>query len=152
MSSAVTSINDTTDASLVQRFVALYQHLDYDSLSQLAGVYADDIEFVDPLHQVRGLAQLTDYFSGLYKNLHHSSVEITDVIQGANEAALYWRMTLIHPKLNGGRAVVIDGHSHLKFSNRIHYHRDYFDAGQMLYEQLPLLGPVIRAVKRRASQ
>lgn len=152
MNSAVTPINDNTDATLVARFVALYQRLDYDSLSQLSSVYDGDIEFVDPLHRVRGLAQLTRYFSGLYKNLQHSSVEITDVLQGANEAALYWRMTLIHPRLNGGNAVVVEGHSQLKFSNRIHYHRDYFDAGQMLYEQLPLLGPVIKAVKRRAGQ
>ncbi|SDJ66223.1 SnoaL-like domain-containing protein [Ferrimonas sediminum] len=152
MNSAVTPITDDTDASLVARFVALYQRLDYQSLSQLTSVYDDDIEFIDPLHRVRGLTQLTRYFSSLYQNLQHSSIEITDLLHGANEAALYWRMTLVHPRLNRGKTVLVEGHSHLKYSDRIYYHRDYFDAGQMLYEQLPLLGPVVKAVKRRAGQ
>ncbi|HGP4674712.1 TPA: nuclear transport factor 2 family protein, partial [Vibrio cholerae O1] len=35
---------------------------------------------------------------------------------------------------------------------KVTYHRDYFDMGEMLYEQLPVLGQVIRAIKRRLGQ
>jgi hypothetical protein len=31
------------------------------------------------------------------------------------------------------------------------YHRDYFDAGEMLYENLPVVGRVIRWIKDQAG-
>ncbi|MCT7655735.1 hypothetical protein MBH78_16005 [Oceanimonas sp. NS1] len=55
------------------------------------------------------------------------------------------------PRLNGGRPVTVPGVSHLCFADSIYYHRDFFDLGAMLYEQLPLLGKGIRALKRRLN-
>jgi hypothetical protein len=43
----------------------------------------------------------------------------------------------------GGTLIKID-----KFE-KIIFHRDYFDAGAMLYEQIPLLGRVIKWVKQK---
>ena len=45
----------------------------------------------------------------------------------------------------------IHGASHLKFdtTGRIAYHRDYWDAADELYAKLPLIGPVMRYLKRR---
>ena len=34
---------------------------------------------------------------------------------------------------------------------RVLHHRDYFDAGELLYENLPLLGSAIRLVRNFAS-
>ena len=34
-------------------------------------------------------------------------------------------------------------------AGKVCQHRDYFDLGAMLYEQLPLLGPVVRTIKMR---
>jgi hypothetical protein len=45
--------------------------------------------------------------------------------------------------------VRLPGASHLRYDRLITAHRDYFDAGAMLYERLPLLGPLVRAVRRR---
>ncbi|HCW90926.1 MAG TPA: transcriptional regulator, partial [Marinobacter sp.] len=33
---------------------------------------------------------------------------------------------------------------------RIGYHRDYFDAGQLLYENVPVLGRMIRWIRGQA--
>ncbi len=58
-------------------------------------------------------------------------------------------MLLKHPRLNGGALVTVPGSTHLRFRDKVVYHRDYFDAGAMLYEQLPLIGMVIRIIKGR---
>ena len=43
--------------------------------------------------------------------------------------------------------------SYLKTRNgKIYYHRDYFDMGAMVYEQLPLLGRIVRKIKQRLGQ
>ena len=41
--------------------------------------------------------------------------------------------------------------SHLRFAadGRIAYHRDYWDAAEEVYEKVPLLGGLLRRIKRR---
>jgi hypothetical protein len=45
--------------------------------------------------------------------------------------------------------VTVPGSTHIKYREKVHYHRDYFDAGALLYEQIPLVGFMIRAIKAR---
>ncbi|WP_417346748.1 nuclear transport factor 2 family protein [Ferrimonas sp.] len=149
--SSPTSAQEGTAIELVARFVALYEELDHRQLYRLGELYHPQACFIDPLHRVEGLDNLTHYFEGLYRNLQQCRITIHDQMVSDDQAALYWTMELNHARLNGGRTVSLDGHSHLKFNALIHYHRDYFDAGQMLYEQLPLLGTLIKAVKKKAA-
>ena len=74
------------------------------------------------------------------------------MIAEENEAAIYWNMSYQHPRLNGGKIVNVQGSSHLKgCDDKVIFHRDYIDLGAMLYEQVPLLGRIIRFLKRRAT-
>ncbi|MDP3310767.1 MAG: nuclear transport factor 2 family protein, partial [Polaromonas sp.] len=47
----------------------------------------------------------------------------------------------------------VRGTSHLKLTGAglVSYHRDYWDAAEELYEKLPLLGSLMRWLKRRVS-
>jgi hypothetical protein len=45
----------------------------------------------------------------------------------------------------------VRGVSHLKISDKIDYHEDFYDMGAMLYEQLPLLGSVTRWLRLRLA-
>ena len=56
-----------------------------------------------------------------------------------------------HPRLRGGAPISVDGCSHLLWRDKVYQHRDYFDAGAMLYEHLPLMGGVIAWLKRRLA-
>lgn len=56
-----------------------------------------------------------------------------------------------HPRLRGGAPISVDGCSHLLWWDKVYQHRDYFDAGAMLYEHLPLMGGVIAWLKRRLA-
>jgi hypothetical protein len=48
---------------------------------------------------------------------------------------------------------VIHGATHLRFApdGRIAYHRDYWDAANELYAKLPLIGPVMRWLRRKLA-
>ena len=73
-------------------------------------------------------------------------------IDKGSEAAIYWQMHLRHKKINSGNTITVEGHSLLRRQdNRVIYHRDYFDIGSMIYEHLPVLGWIIRLIKRKAS-
>ncbi|MGN5148919.1 nuclear transport factor 2 family protein [Aeromonas enteropelogenes] len=133
------------------RFVALYQQLDRQLLHRLSEVYADEVVFIDPAHRIEGLAALSDYFAALYQRLAYCRFVITSQQQQGRQAWLGWTMTFSHPRLRGGKPVTVEGTTRLEFDEegKVCLHRDYFDLGAMLYEQLPLLGPLVRTIKGR---
>ncbi|GLS91932.1 transcriptional regulator [Psychromonas marina] len=138
--------------TLLDDFCTLYQNLNKDNLIRLKEVYSDDVLFTDPIHEVKGIDALTLYFENLYKNMEYCHFQINHVVQQPGEACLVWRMEYSHQKIKNGKKIAVDGCSHLTFSNKIDKHRDYLDLGQMLYEQLPVVGPVIKSIKKRAGK
>lgn len=140
------------NSQLIKDFSNLYQNLNKDNLSRLREVYSDNIVFTDPIQQVNGIDALCDYFEHLYQNMAHCNFHINQIIEQDGEACVIWRMEYAHKKINNGQSISVDGTSYLKFSEKIDSHRDYLDLGQMLYENLPLIGPVIKIIKKRASQ
>lgn len=133
------------------RFIGLYQQLDKQQLHRLPEVYAEHVVFTDPAHRIEGLAALGDYFAALYQRLAYCRFVITSQQQQGRQAWLGWTMTFSHPRLRGGEPVTVEGATRLEFdeTGKVCQHRDYFDLGAMLYEQLPLLGPVVRTIKMR---
>lgn len=133
------------------RFVALYQQLDRQQLHLLSEVYADEVIFIDPAHRIEGLAALSDYFAALYQRLTYCRFVITSQQQQGRQAWLGWTMTFSHPRLRGGKPVTVEGATRLELDEegKVCLHRDYFDLGAMLYEQLPLLGSLVRTIKGR---
>ncbi|QFI36948.1 nuclear transport factor 2 family protein [Moritella marina ATCC 15381] len=151
-----TALNDTTleqDNSLwLSHFIDVYTRLNKTNLHSLKKVYHHDIKFQDPLHEVAGIANLVSYFENLYTNLASCTFDITHQVLNDTEAAIYWDMTYIHPKLNRGKAITVSGHSHLKaLDDKVIYHRDYLDVGAMLYEHVPVLGHAVRYLKNNIA-
>jgi hypothetical protein len=137
----------------MKNFLTTYQELNADNLHRLDEIYSEKIHFIDPAHEIHGLERLRSYFAGLYREVQSISFQFNHPVNVDNEAYLQWLMSLQHPKLQGGHTISIPGASYLRFTDngKVDHHRDYFDLGAMLYEQLPLLGTVIRTLKRRLS-
>lgn len=134
---------------LVASFQQTFQELGHDNLAQLTDIYADEVVFEDPLHRVEGLAALTAYFERMYEGVESIGFEFGEVLESPGQAMLTWTMHMTHRRLRPRETLVLPGASHIRYGQRVHYHRDYFDAGALLYERLPLLGGVVRAVRRR---
>ncbi|AGE24190.1 MULTISPECIES: nuclear transport factor 2 family protein [Pseudomonas] len=140
-------------SDFLRRFAQAFATLDKHNLHLLDSLYSQDIAFADPLHQVHGLPELRRYFSELYSHISQLRFDyqgFDEVAEG--EGYLRWKMSFCHPRLNGGKVVRVEGCSHLMWrDNKVYRHRDYFDAGAMLYEHLPVFGRVISWLKRRIA-
>ncbi len=139
-------------SDFLHRFATEFTALDAGNLARLGELYSDDVLFRDPLHEVRGLPALQRYFAEMYANvgrLHFDFHSFDQVCDG--EGYLRWTMHFRHPRLRGGAPISVDGCSHLLWRDKVYQHRDYFDAGAMLYEHLPLMGGVIAWLKRRLA-
>lgn len=134
---------------VVERFKQTYARLNAQSLELLESLYGEEVEFQDPFHRIIGLPALRRYFAALYAQVECCSFVFEEEMVQGNRAVLMWTMSLTHPRLNGGAPVTVPGCTLIRFRDQVFYHRDYFDAGAMLYEQLPLIGMLVRVIKSR---
>ncbi|MCP1419063.1 hypothetical protein J3D47_003306 [Pseudomonas laurylsulfativorans] len=131
-------------------FASEFAALDASNLHKLKELYSHDVRFSDPLHEIQGLIALQDYFAALYANV--SELDFTfhgyDQVQDGI-GYLRWTMHYRHPRLRRGQRIKVDGCSYLLWHEKVYQHRDYFDAGALLYEHLPLMGTAIGWLKGR---
>src|SRR5690554_30490 len=136
----------------LEAFRVLFNQLDKGNLHKLPAVYSEDIQFQDPLGAVEGLDALTHYFAWAYSNVISCQFVFEDAVVQDSSATIPWVMLLRHKRIRGGREIQVAGISHVAVKcGKICYHRDYFDAGQLLYENLPVIGRVVRWVKGYAG-
>lgn len=137
-------------STFLQQFAERFAALDSSNLERLDELYSDDVLFRDPLHEVHGLPELRRYFTELYANVGELRFDFRgfdEVREG--EGYLRWHMHYRHPRLASGGLITVEGCSHLLWDDKVRQHRDYFDAGALLYEHLPLMGSAIAWLKRR---
>ena len=138
---------------VIQRFEQFYENLSLSSIENIADIYHPEIVFVDPISKHHGLASVKSYFTQLLENTTYCNCKIQVIMGADDQFSVTWKMQYAHAKLNRGREVIVDGITHLKQQDdRIILHRDYFDMGQMVYEQVPILRSVVKSIKKRMNE
>ena len=153
----LTNAGDLTSAEyLADRVKEAYVALDGSNsrdLSTLESLYSTDVCFEDPAHAIQGRSALMRYFETLFRGLGSCRFRFHRTVVDGTDLFLSWTMSFTHPRLNGGKTIRVEGASYLRTRNgQIYYHRDYFDLGAMLYENLPVLGRFIRRIKAGLGQ
>lgn len=138
------------NGSIVETFKAFYREIDAAKLDEIGLVYTDDIIFRDPIHQIGGIHALHGYMSDMFTNVRQCQFEYLDQLIGKHNAYIKWHMHFFHTKL-GAQIITVRGITHIEFDEKIHFHEDVYDLGQMLYEHIPLLGSATRFLKRRLA-
>ncbi len=145
------NISEAGKPTALNNLVDYFQTLCSESVAEIASVYTEDAYFCDPFNAVTGIAPIKHIFGEMFIRLHDPRFVITETIAQENGAILIWdfdfRIKSLKPQLTRR----IHGLSHVRFAadGRVNYHRDYWDAAGELYEQFPLIGSVLRWLKRR---
>ena len=133
---------------IIENFKTVYQGLDANNIDLVKTIYSKEVLFIDPFHEVNGLPALVEYFSKLYRNLDSCSFEFLKIYSNSSSAMLTWDMKFSHQAFKH-RIIEVPGSTEIRFDGKINFHRDYFDAGKMIYENIPVLGSAIRYIKRQ---
>ncbi len=156
MQTASSSIQQSQPDALqrLERFVEFYNQLNFSNLDTLRELYADQVEFIDPVHQILGLAALEQYFAHAYQNLQQCEFEMGAHGVGPHWGFVSWQMRFCHPAINAGALIVVDGSTELTYNEagKIIRHRDYYDLTQMVYQHLPVIGWLTGKVRNRMAQ
>ena len=137
----------------ITRFVHFFEGLEPGSVARLGEVYTTDVYFKDPFNEVHTLAEVQQIFSHMYVALDQPRFVVTGQVGEGNECFLTWNFEFHFRKQRMAGLQTVRGSSHLKFNRAglVSYHRDYWDAAEELYEKLPLLGSLMRWLKRRVN-
>ncbi|MDP1533449.1 MAG: nuclear transport factor 2 family protein [Rubrivivax sp.] len=137
----------------VARIVQVFETLKPADVAALDRIYQADASFKDPFNEVQGLAKIQRIFEHMFATLEQPRFRILDAVVDGDQVFLRWDF-LFRMKRFQRDAQCIHGGSYLRLAadGRITLHRDYWDAAEELYEKLPLLGGLMRWLKRRAAR
>ncbi|MGZ9739191.1 nuclear transport factor 2 family protein [Pseudomonas sp. GNP012] len=139
-------------SAYLHHFAETFATLNADCLDRLGELYSNDVQFRDPLHQLDGLPALRRYFEKLYSNVQDIRYDLLDVDEiTPGHGYLRWNLHFRHPRLSHGQPISLQGCSHLRWAQHVYLHHDYFDAGALLYEHIPVVGGVISWIKGRLA-
>lgn len=127
----------------VATLIGLYESLQPANLDDLAGRYARTCRFKDPFNEVQGRAAVRRIFEHMFQTVKAPRFVVRDAFAEGDQCFLGW-------DFHAGD-IVIRGASHLRFdaAGLVAEHRDYWDAAEELYEKLPVLGALMRLLRRR---
>jgi steroid delta-isomerase len=133
----------------VLRVVAFFESLTPASLSSVPSIYSEAARFIDPFNDVTGRPAITRVFTHMFEQLHEPRFEVLQTIAEGDHGFLLWNFHFARQA--GAPAMRVHGGSHVHFDpdGRIDWHRDHWDPAREIYETVPLLGAVLRWLRRR---
>ena len=137
----------------LDHLIGYFETLTEATVPQLRDFYAADAYFKDPFNEVEKVEQIEQIFAHMFDPLSDPRFIVHTRIEQGEEAFLTWDFRFRIRKYKPEVEQVIRGGSHLRFDaqNKVCYHRDYWDAAEELYEKLPLVGGLMRFMKRRMA-
>lgn len=132
----------------IDRLVRFFEEMTPSLLERLGDIYCEEAVFKDPFNEVRGLPAIRGIFAHMFATLREPRFRITETIVEGNRAMVAWEFHCLMQR--GNRPLCLRGASHLTFAadGRVLSHRDYWDTGEELYMKLPLLGGLLRILRR----
>jgi limonene-1,2-epoxide hydrolase len=136
----------------VQRICSAFESISPASVLQMDRLYTADARFKDPFNEVQGVAAIQAIFAHMFVNLDQPRFVVREAVVQGELCFLTWDFLFRMKRFNRAEQC-IRGASQLWLAEdgRIAVHRDYWDVAEELYEKLPVLGGLMRWLKKRAA-
>ncbi len=130
-------------------YVRYWETLTRDGVGALRALAAPGMRFADPFNDIVGLERVVAMLERMFDSLDAPRFVVVDRAASGRVWYLRWRFTA---RLKGRRAEwTVEGMSEVHFdaAGRVTAHLDHWDSGAQFYARLPVLGWLIRLVRRR---
>lgn len=132
-----------------QKIAQWFEALTPETLNDIRSIYAEDASFRDPFNQIVGCSGITQIYRHMFQSLQSPRFLIREIVAQESQAFMTWdfEFTLRSQafRIHGCTQFVLNDTGLIKM------HRDYWDAAEELYEKVPMLGALMRWLKRRLS-
>lgn len=138
----------------LDRYADLYENISGADIARLDEYFSSDARFKDPFNDVHGLDNIRHVFTRMFETCLAIDFTVTDRFVAGHTGCLIWHFRFT-PNVAGyrNRTWTIDGASRIQFdaNGKILEHIDFWDAGEYFYGRLPIIGGLIRFIKRRVG-
>lgn len=136
----------------LDKLIHFFESISKENTVDLKQIYTDDVFFKDPFNEVNGIQHVITIFDHMFHQLDQPRFVVTTHVSQGDQAFLTWDFLFKMKRFNRNEQC-IRGASHIRFAadGRVSYHRDYWDVAEELYEKLPLIGSVMRGLKKMAN-
>ena len=136
----------------LDKLIHFFESISQENTVDLKQIYTDDVFFKDPFNEVSGIQHVIAIFDHMFHQLDQPRFVVTTHVSQGDQAFLTWDFLFKMKRFNRNEQC-IRGASHIRFAadGRVSYHRDYWDVAEELYEKLPLIGSVMRGLKKMAN-
>lgn len=139
----------------VAKIEYFFNAVNKDTMHLVDELYDRNAVLEDPIGKRVGSDAIKAYYAELYKNVREIRFDFSDSLSQSEKFVVVWKMRLVSSGLNSGKPVVVEGNSLLRVdlkTDKVTYHRDYFDMGAFIYEHIPVLGSAVRFVKSKLEK
>ncbi|MFT6556471.1 nuclear transport factor 2 family protein [Sneathiella sp.] len=139
----------TPSEETCKQYISFFENLSPETVSDLDQLTTENLYFEDPFNRLQSRSKVIELFSTMFDHLEKPKFSVNTVFwdDEKQSAVLKWEFDATSKKLG---AVHIRGVSELLFNENglIHTHVDYWDSSLYFFEKIPVLGTLIRWIKR----
>ena len=132
------------------RYCELFAGLRPEDLDRLGDYFSPAARFKDPFNDVQGLAAVRAVFAHMFAVTEDPRFAILEQALSGSTGFVRWRFRFA-PRGRPQAVREIEGVSRVLFGadGRVVEHVDYWDPVEGIYDGVPLLGPLLRLVRRQ---
>lgn len=134
----------------MRNYIEYFEKLTPRSVRLIEKIAAPNMYFKSPINEAHGIEGVEGIFKHIFKTVQNPKLKVMDYGFGQQGAGyIRWRFSYV----SKGKPQNVEGMSEIIFNDdgQIISHIDHWDAGEVVYEKLPLLNAVIRFVKPRLA-
>lgn len=136
--------------SNAQKYVQFFDTLNKKTpLSEYKEFFDENSYFEDPFQKVIGIEKIYNIFQDMYAKFYKPRFEIHESV--SQNGVTYIKWVFFYQMDEKSQVNSFVGVSRVVFNENgtVKEHVDFWDAGANVYEKIPLLGSVIRYIKRK---
>lgn len=131
-------------------YLRFFENLTPQSLARLDDVVTPDVRFRDPFNDVAGVDAMRRVLAKMFQDVDDPVFRVTHAAEAGDGTCLV-RWTFDCRFRGRSWQVIGTSELHLAADGRVVAHIDHWDSGRQFYEKLPLIGAMLRFIRRRCA-
>ncbi len=130
-------------------YLDFFQSISPQTIGQLEKICRPDVRFKDPFNDVRSVKDYQKILTHMYSQVEEPKFIILDKAFSGDHCYAKWKFSFI----KDGRQNSFIGMSEIiaDDAGKIIAHIDYWDTGEHIYSKIPVLGGIIRFIRKKLS-
>lgn len=137
----------------LRRLIDYFEHITEQNVVDMPRFYAEDAYFKDPFNEVNRVEDITRIFREMFHQVNNPRFVVHTAFESGQQVFMAWDFLFEMQRFKQGQVQCIKGSSHLQLNQNglVQSHRDYWDTAEELYEKIPVLGGLMRWLKKQAG-